>query len=560
MDSRRPADRASSDTHGSRAGRRPAWRMPPSPAPPPITESPQWYARPLPWILGLVTLNVALLLGLGIALWLPGRGTPETAEESNRDEDEDVEIDLLTSIAGEFDLTIADDWPTSLGLPRDNPLTDWTPTVGEMLDAAPIPELPKRELNPVRPVVRRSEPFNRAHRRQRAEELGASKESEAAVELALKWLSEHQLSDGSWSFDHRDGGQCQGRCKDPGSMKAAKNGATGLALLAFLGAGESHIVGKYEITVAAGLRYLLSSMKDMGADGGSWYDNVGNATSYSHAIASMAMCEAYGMTRPPLGSNGIPRRPEQADADDITVEEREALAKARRHDAEDHSRRIRINEQRLKAAAQSSLTYIMNAQHSAGGWRYTPKTQPGDTSHHGWMILALKTGYMANLKINPFTVKQAGTFLDSVASGKHGSIYHYLPEKSRGENASRATTAIGLLCRMYLGMDPNSATIREGVARMTEWGPDLKGNMYYNYYATQVVFQYGGEPWKKWNSSMRDFLVARQSKDGHEKGSWSFKRGDSGASAGGRLYCTAMAAITLETYYANPRIYRNRAE
>jgi hypothetical protein len=114
---------------------------------------------------------------------------------------------------------------------------------------------------------------------------------------------------------------------------------------------------------------------------------------------------------------------------------------------------------------------------------------------------------------------------------------------------------------MYMGMDKGSGVIREGVTQhLDKWGPDLGGNMYYNYYATQVVFHYGDEPWKKWNKAMRDFLVNGQSKDGHEKGSWSFKGGDHGASAGGRLYCTAMAAMTLEVYYRYMPIYRKGAD
>ena len=40
---------------------------------------------------------------------------------------------------------------------------------------------------------------------------GGTEESEAAVARALEWLARHQLPDGSWSFDHRQG-LCQGRC------------------------------------------------------------------------------------------------------------------------------------------------------------------------------------------------------------------------------------------------------------------------------------------------------------------------------------------------------------
>jgi len=335
-------------------------------------------------------------------------------------------------------------------------------------------------------------------------------------------------------------------------MKAAKNGATGLALMAFLGAGQSHVEGKYQNTVAAGIRYLLTTLKDQGADGGSWYE-PGTGTAYSHGIASLAICEAYAMAK-----DYKPRKKPDKSPSEMTEDERKKLAEDKKKEKEQAKNRIAIDPNRLRAASQASLNYIMNGQHSAGGWRYVPKTMPGDTSVVGWMIMALKSGYMADLKINPHTVVQAGKFLDSVAKGdpyKH--IFWYMPENEHGN--SRATTAIGLLCRMYMGMDRNSGPITRGVEELGKWGPDLGGNMYYNYYATQVVFHFGDEPWKKWNKGMRDFLVNSQSKTDHEKGSWHF-RGDSGSGTGGRLYCTAMSAMTLEVYYRYMPIYRKGAE
>jgi hypothetical protein len=73
--------------------------------------------------------------------------------------------------------------------------------------------------------------------------------------------------------------------------------------------------------------------------------------------------------------------------------------------------------------------------------------------------------------------------------------------------------------------------------------------MYYNYYATQVMFHGQGEDWKKWNGVMRDQLVNSQSKEGHEAGTWFVADGDHGATRGGRVYCTSMAALILEVYY-----------
>ena len=68
--------------------------------------------------------------------------------------------------------------------------------------------------------------------------------SEAAVARGLAWLARKQLKDGSWEFD--------GSSKD-------KVAATGMALLPFLAAGETHKFGtKYKKTVENGLNWLTA--------------------------------------------------------------------------------------------------------------------------------------------------------------------------------------------------------------------------------------------------------------------------------------------------------------
>src|SRR5436190_243655 len=63
---------------------------------------------------------------------------------------------------------------------------------------------------------------------------GGNDISEAAVARGLVWLAHMQLKDGSWEFD--------GSSKD-------KIAATGMALLPFLAAGETHKFGmKYQKT------------------------------------------------------------------------------------------------------------------------------------------------------------------------------------------------------------------------------------------------------------------------------------------------------------------------
>jgi hypothetical protein len=329
---------------------------------------------------------------------------------------------------------------------------------------------------------------------------GGNDASEQAVKLGLKWLAEHQMPDGSWSFNHAMSPRCSSKCRNPGTLSQARNGATGLALLPFLGAGQTHEKGEYKNQVKAGLYFLVNHMK-VNANGGSLFESGGSM--YSHGICAIVLCEAYAMT----------------------------------------------HDKSLYAPAQQSLNFIAYAQDPVGGgWRYSPR-QAGDTSAVGWQIMALKSGHMGYLRIPPITVQKASRFLDSVQAN-NGAHYGYTdPAANRG-----STTAVGLLCRMYLGWKKEHPALERGAKWISQKGPS-SSDMYYNYYATQVMRHWEGDTWKKWNTAMRDQLVKTQAKKGHEKGSWHMGAGHT-SDRGGRLYCTAMSVMVLEIYYRHLPIYR----
>jgi hypothetical protein len=260
----------------------------------------------------------------------------------------------------------------------------------------------------------------------------------------------------------------------------------------------THKDGRYKKQVHAGLYYLLSHQKPNGSfvDGGNMY---------AHGLCSIALCEAYAMTQ----------------------------------------------DRSLMAPAQACLNFIVYAQDPVGGgWRYQPK-QPGDTSVVGWQLMALKSGHMAYLQVPPNVIVGASKFLDSVQTDS-GSGYGYAEPGARN-----ATSAIGLLCRMYLGWGKEEPALQRGVERLSKSGPS-PADMYYNYYATQVMRHYEGEEWKKWNGQMRDWLVNQQARNGHMEGSWMIGKSH-GSKAGGRLYNTSMATMILEVYYRHMPIYRKQA-
>ncbi len=325
---------------------------------------------------------------------------------------------------------------------------------------------------------------------------GGTPASEAAVTGGLRWLAAAQVDDGGWNFDHRLARDADVRDVDhSGTLTSARNAATAMALLPFLGSGQTHADGDYKQTVTDGLTYLTQRIKDSG----SLHESGG--TMYSHGLASIALCEAYALSR----------------------------------------------DKKLLPPAQAALKFIEYAQDPAGGgWRYSPR-QRGDTSVTGWQLMALQSGRIADLQVSPATFRRVNEFLDSVQAG-NGAYYGYTTPSKRGP-----TSAIGLLCRMHLGWSRDRAALKQGVEYLSAQGPS-NTNMYYNYYATQIMFQVGGEHWDKWNSRMRDYLVDTQDKSGPEEGSWYFADTHS-AARGGRIYSTSLATMILEVYYRHPRIY-----
>lgn len=320
--------------------------------------------------------------------------------------------------------------------------------------------------------------------------------SEGAVELGLLWLSQHQNDNGSWSFDHQKG-ECNGRCRHPGTV-GSSTGATGLALLAFLGAGYTHTEGNYQETVRKAIYYLQGQMRYTKFGG-----DLQEGSMYAHGIATLALCEAFAMTK----------------------------------------------DEALRPVCQKAVDFIVTAQHKAGGWRYVPG-QPGDTTVFGWQFMALRAAQMAGIRVPSPTIELAKMYLDSVQT-EQGAYYGYI------EAGKEPTpTAVGLLSRMYTGWSRDVSPIRNGCNYLAGLKPS-RTDIYFDYYATQVLHHYGDPHWGKWEKSMREFLVRAQEKSGHEKGSWHFadKHGDQG----GRLYTTAMSVMILEVYYRYLPIYDSEA-
>jgi hypothetical protein len=251
-----------------------------------------------------------------------------------------------------------------------------------------------------------------------------------------------------------------------------------------------------------------------------------NENAYAHSLATIAVCEACGLTGDP----------------------------------------------QLRASAQRAISYVIEFQDpKGGGWRYTPK-QEGDMSVTGWMFMALKSAQMAGVRVPAERYKLVEHFLDQCLDKANGG-YGY----QDGKGTSPAMTAAGMLCRLYLGTRPNNEALRKGAKIIIENSPSKNSDIYYLYYATQAMHHMGqqDECWDIWNlgpnrngrGGIRDYLIDKQvggpkSAKGAPvgmAGSWNPEGDSHGVKEGGRLMTTSLALLTLEVYYRHLPLYMSDA-
>jgi len=334
---------------------------------------------------------------------------------------------------------------------------------------------------------------------------GGTAASEAALGRALAWLASIQRRDGSWNFNDVGGASHAGSVNNP-------MGATSYVLLTFLGAGQTHHEGQYKTSIGRGINFLIKFARPVPAGVDLRGPNVEeNHNFYVQGAAAMALCEAFAMTR----------------------------------------------DRRLRIPAQRAINFIAAAQDPhGGGWRYEP-FEPGCTSVTTLQLTAFISAQRSGLQVSPKTLAGISRYYDTVqCDGRPTGRYCYRAAEPNFKTASTAQAALG---RMYLGATRDDEDLQAAVRILDERGP--YDNRYYCYYATQVMKNWGGDEWERWNPAMRDELIRTQvAEEGPAMGSWTPLQRGVTDTAGGRLFTTVLSAMTLEVYYWYLPLYDSLVE
>ncbi|MFC1587060.1 prenyltransferase/squalene oxidase repeat-containing protein [Planctomycetota bacterium] len=354
---------------------------------------------------------------------------------------------------------------------------------------------------------------------------------ENGTQRGLSWLKQHQSTDGSWSANDYTA-HCDFEygclCGAHGYASESDTALTGLALLAFLGAGYTHDDGsEFAVTIRKGLKYLKNLQDDRG-----WFmtEKYWAGAMRGQAIGTLAMCEAYGLTENNL----------------------------------------------IKEIAQKGINAILETQNwhpkifdKKYGWGSYYLDNYSNTDNTGWMVMALKSAKSMDLVVPEDALEGALLYFEDITDpiylragiqsrGGYSDMPGYNPYRFR---FTESATAVGIVSRVFCGQKITNPAIRGGITHLTkdlpEWN-ERAGSVDYNYwyFGTLATFQVGGGSWKAWNKTLKDAVVERQRtrEDGCAWGSWDPQPAKWGE-RGGRVYATAINLLIMEIYYRYDKVF-----
>ena len=263
-------------------------------------------------------------------------------------------------------------------------------------------------------------------------------------------------------------------------------GVVGLCVAAFLAHGEDPNNGPYAKVIRKGIDYIISKQNSVNGYIGS--------SMYSHAFATKALAESYGV----------------------------------------------IEHPKVEKALEQAVELILSSQkrNRFGAWRYTPDSRDADTTVTGCQVVSLFAARNAGMPVPNEAIKKALLYLAN-CRGSDGS-YGY----TSAQGGNPTLTAIGSLC-LSLAKEKDSKGYAASLAFLKK-NLDYRDRSYpyyYEYYMSQALFHADTATWEEWNGRNIRYLATIQSPDGSFPGNQ------------GRTFSTSGALLSLALHYRYHPIY-----
>ena len=309
-----------------------------------------------------------------------------------------------------------------------------------------------------------------------------------AVDAGFRYLVRIQNTDGSWSSNAGKKINDKYRPFEDG-RHVHHVGVTSLGILAFLAGGHIPGRGPYGDVLDRAVTFVLDQVQFSG------YVASNRTRMYSHAFATLALAEVYGVTP----------------------------------------------NEKVRERLQAAVEFTVKCQNETGGWRYVPFTKDSDMSITVSQVVALRAARNAGIKVPRATINRALHYVimsantESAGHWPRGSFL-YQPYTQQYNRDSFALTAAGLTTLFQAGLyddralaryvdenkipkhpPPSLAAIIRYMRRMYRDMPTHHRSHYFfwygNYYAMQAMYQIGGqqpEVWADWYKLVRDDILERQ--------------------------------------------------
>ena len=299
-----------------------------------------------------------------------------------------------------------------------------------------------------------------------------AKAKDSHVTRGLRWFRDRQDAEGGWG--------------DPGS--------TGIVLLTFTGAGETHQSGSYRELVKKGLQRLRNGQGEDGRLVPPHPQRLGD-----HAIAALALSQAYGMT----------------------------------------SSRV------FKDPAQRAVEFALASRAPGGAWNLpAPLDAHVDVETTAWMSMLLKSAKLSELDVDSTALAEVATSLDRITDPSTGRIVAPSPSALSDD----AATAVGALVRLWAGRNPESDPLTAASIDALLARPPAAdtADLAYVHFGSCAMLTLGGEKFRLWLPHLNAVALRPFRAEEPERGSWD---PPSGAAEDARVWTTAYHLLMLEFYY-----------